>query len=91
MTVKTTTARYDGPGLRFTARTGSGHEIVLDDSGVSRRHAELRPDGSAWTIEDLASTNGVRVNGLPIHGVHHLHAGDRVEMGSTEMLFELAP
>ena len=33
MTVKTTTARYDGPGLRFTARTGSGHQIVLDDSG----------------------------------------------------------
>ncbi len=33
MTVKTTTARYDGTGLQFTARTGSGHEIVLDDSG----------------------------------------------------------
>ncbi len=33
MTVKTSTARYDGTGLRFTARTGSGHEIVLDDSG----------------------------------------------------------
>jgi putative redox protein len=32
VTVKTATARYDGPGLRFTARTGSGHEIVLDDS-----------------------------------------------------------
>ncbi|MGD0019437.1 MAG: OsmC family protein [Candidatus Limnocylindrales bacterium] len=33
MTVKTSTARYDGTGLRFTARTGSGHDIVLDDSG----------------------------------------------------------
>jgi putative redox protein len=32
MTVKTSTARYDGAGLRFTAHTGSGHEIVLDDS-----------------------------------------------------------
>ncbi len=32
MTVKTSTARYDGSGLRFIARTGSGHEIVLDDS-----------------------------------------------------------
>jgi putative redox protein len=30
VTVKTTTARYDGTGLQFTARTGSGHEIVLD-------------------------------------------------------------
>jgi putative redox protein len=33
VTVKTTNARYDGSGLRFIARTGSGHEIVLDDSG----------------------------------------------------------
>jgi len=33
VTVKTSTARYDGTGLQFTARTGSGHEIVLDDSG----------------------------------------------------------
>jgi putative redox protein len=32
VTVKTSTARYDGTGLQFTVRTGSGHEIVLDDS-----------------------------------------------------------
>jgi putative redox protein len=29
--IKTSTALYDGPGMRFTARTGSGHTIVLDD------------------------------------------------------------
>jgi hypothetical protein len=66
-------------------------DIVLEDSGVSRRHAELRPQGTAWTIEDLGSTNGVRVNGLTVHGAHQLHSGDRIEMGSTEMLFEIAP
>ena len=66
-------------------------DIVLEDSGVSRRHAELRPRGMAWTIEDLGSTNGVRVNGLAVPGAHELHSGDRIEMGSTEMLFEIAP
>jgi hypothetical protein len=66
-------------------------DIVLDDSGISRRHAELRPSGSAWTIEDLDSTNGVRVNGIAVHGSQQLHAGDRIEMGSTEILFEIAP
>ncbi len=66
-------------------------DIVLEDSSVSRRHAELRPQGSAWTVEDLGSTNGVRVNGLVIHGAHRLQSGDRIEMGSTEMLFEIAP
>jgi hypothetical protein len=66
-------------------------DIVLEDSSVSRRHAELRPQGSAWTVEDLGSTNGVRVNGSQIDGAHRLQTGDRIEMGSTEMLFEIAP
>jgi hypothetical protein len=66
-------------------------DVVIEDSGVSRRHAELRPDGTAWRIEDLGSTNGVRVNGLAIHAVQQLRSGDRVEIGSTEILFEIVP
>jgi hypothetical protein len=64
-------------------------EIVLEDAGISRRHAELRPLPGGWTIEDLGSTNGVLVNGAPIAGAQPLAAGDRVELGSTEILFEL--
>ena len=65
-------------------------DIVVDDGGVSRRHAELRPQGDGWEIEDLGSTNGIRVNGLSVYGPHMLSPGDRIEMGSTEMLFEIA-
>lgn len=32
MIVKSASATYEGSGLRFAARTGSGHTIVLDDS-----------------------------------------------------------
>jgi FhaA, N-terminal domain/FHA domain len=64
-------------------------DVVLDDSGVSRRHAELRPQGSGWTIADLDSTNGVLVNGSPLAGAQQLAAGDRIELGSTEIVFEL--
>lgn len=64
-------------------------DVVLDDAGVSRRHAELRPQGSGWTIADLDSTNGVLVNGSPLAGVQRLAAGDRIELGSTEIVFEL--
>ena len=38
-------------------------DIVLDDANVSRRHAEVRPSGGSWTVRDLGSTNGVKVNG----------------------------
>jgi hypothetical protein len=64
-------------------------DVVLDDAGASRRHAEIRPDSEGWTLQDLGSTNGVRVNGRTIHGAQPLHPGDRVEIGSTEIVFEL--
>jgi hypothetical protein len=64
-------------------------EIVLDDVGISRRHAEIRPGRQGWTIEDLGSTNGVTINGREVRGVEPLQPGDRVELGSTEVVFEL--
>ncbi len=64
-------------------------DIVLEDSSISRRHAEIRPDGEGWTITDLRSTNGVRVNGRAISGAQRLQRGDRLELGSTEVVFEL--
>jgi hypothetical protein len=63
--------------------------IVLEDAGVSRHHAELRPDGDGWTIEDLGSTNGVLLNGREVRGASPLREGDRLELGSTEIVFEL--
>jgi hypothetical protein len=64
-------------------------EIVLEDTGISRRHADIRPSGEGWTLEDLGSTNGVLVNGQRVTGARQLSAGDRVELGSTEIVFEL--
>jgi hypothetical protein len=65
-------------------------DIVLDDTGVSRRHAELRPGGGGWIVADLGSTNGVRVNGRDIRGPHPLRAGDRLELGATEIVFDIS-
>jgi hypothetical protein len=64
-------------------------DIVLDDAGVSRRHAQLRPTPDGWTIEDVGSTNGMRVNDEQIRGAHPLRPGDRIEVGSSEIVFEL--
>jgi hypothetical protein len=67
------------------------NDIVLDDRNVSRRHAELRiePDGT-WWVRDLGSTNGVRVNGRPVGGGgEQVRAGDTIELGTAEAVFEL--
>ncbi len=63
--------------------------VVLEDSGVSRHHAEIRPSGEGWTVADLRSTNGVLLNDRPLRGVQELHHGDRLELGSTQLVFEL--
>ena len=65
-------------------------DIVLEDAGVSRRHAEIRPSGQGWAVQDLGSTNGVLVNGRALHGIAELTAGDSIEIGSTQMLFEVS-
>jgi Protein of unknown function (DUF3662)/Inner membrane component of T3SS, cytoplasmic domain len=64
-------------------------DIVLEDSGISRRHAEVRPDGDGWAVADLNSTNGVRLNGRLLRGAEHLEPGDVIELGSTEIVFEV--
>jgi hypothetical protein len=64
-------------------------EIVLDDTGVSRRHAAILPSGEGWAVDDLGSTNGVRINGQELRGTQQLHPGDRIELGSTEIVFEV--
>ena len=64
-------------------------DVVLEDAGASRRHAEIRPHADGWELQDLDSTNGVRVNGRAIRGAQPLRPGDLVEIGSTEIVFEL--
>jgi Protein of unknown function (DUF3662)/FHA domain len=88
-------AMLSGDGKRFVL---SGHlvtlgrsrecDAVIDDPNISRRHAELRPDGPDWVIHDLGSTNGVKVNGRRVDDARLAH-GDRVTIGLTDMTFEL--
>jgi hypothetical protein len=73
-----------------TIGRGRDCDVVLEDAGISRRHAELRPGPDGWTVADLGSTNGVRVNGAQVRGVQLLAPGDLVELGSTEIVFELS-
>jgi len=64
-------------------------DVVLEDANVSRQHAEVRPRGGGWFVADLGSTNGVAVNGARIEQAHALRPGDRIELGTTVLTFEL--
>jgi putative nucleotidyltransferase with HDIG domain len=65
-------------------------EIVLDDSSVSRRHAEVRHGEDGWHVRDLESTNGTYVNGVRIGpGDQPLKARDIVQFGKVAVIVEL--
>jgi hypothetical protein len=61
-------------------------DIQVPDANVSRRHAELRQEGSSWWVVDLDSTNGVEVNGKRVQRAK-LDDGDRITLGSTDLVF----
>lgn len=65
-------------------------DVVVEDENVSRRHCEVRPSGGSWTVRDLGSTNGVKVNGRRIDGAQSLKPGDRIELGVSTLTFEQA-
>ncbi len=61
-------------------------DIRLDDQNSSRRHAAFVRDGEGWAIEDLASTNGTKLNGR--RAVHEsLRDGDVVTVGVTKLVY----
>ncbi|MFJ9951617.1 FHA domain-containing protein [Kitasatospora sp. NPDC091207] len=66
----------------------SNCQIRVGDPGVSRRHAVVwRSDGHT-SVEDLASTNGTRLNGHPVRGQQEVHAGDVLDFGPFEVHYE---
>lgn len=66
---------------------GVDADLRLNDPGVSRRHAELRLEGDAIVLVDTGSTNGVRVNDVATTR-RQLTPGDRVELGSTVLVYQ---
>lgn len=63
------------------------HDVKLGGADVSRKHARIfRRDKRFW-VEDLRSANGTYVNGSAITEVTELRFGDRLQVGSTILLF----
>ena len=92
------------PTVQVVTGTGPGHpvrlpeggvfgrlpacEVTLDDPSVSRRHARLKRSPDGWVIEDLGSTNGVKVNGARV-AERALDDGDELKLGSVTLAFQV--
>ena len=71
---------------QFVVGRSAGCQLSLDDPLVSRRHAMLVVSRDVVTVEDLDSRNGVLVNGERITGKTTVQPGDKILIGSQELL-----
>jgi uncharacterized RDD family membrane protein YckC len=64
----------------------TGEARLAGDRFLSPSHALIRHGEHGWTIEDLRSLEGTRVNGRPVRGATVLHEGDAIEIGSSRLV-----
>ncbi len=65
-----------------------GNTIRLTERNVSRRHARLLRQSGAVKIEDLGSSNGIRVNGDRISGLVQVSDGDLIQIGDYDLAIQ---
>mgnify|MGYP002623920710 FL=1 len=82
-------------GLRYKTADGkplqlgrASPDMPLTDYTVSRRHAEVRPTGRGWTVEDSRSANGTYLNGKRLERPTRLKHGDQIRLGATLMVWD---
>jgi len=78
---------YEFAERSITIGRAPDNMIVIDDPSVSNRHAQLELTGETYRLKDLDSTNGTKVNGVPITQTT-LRFEDRIRFGAIEARFE---
>jgi len=75
---------------RVTIGRQSGCTVVIRDTNVSREHAQLRRRPNGWTLRDLGSTNGTKLNGVRVDDEQMLADGDVIMLGAIKVTFEIS-
>lgn len=78
------------PGATVLGRVADECDLCFREDGISRKHAEVALDAEGnVTARDLGSTNGSRLNSMPLSDAPHpLRDGDKLQLGN-EVLLEL--
>jgi hypothetical protein len=84
----TTLALRDG--VTRIGRDGLTNDHAIDDEAVGAEHLSIRHRDGVFTLTDLDSTNGTKVNGQPTAKCE-LSPNDEVLIGRTRMVFMQVP
>ncbi len=77
---------YAVPEMGIVFGRDAACDVVVAQSEVSRRHAEIVPDESGYLVRDT-SANGLYVNGERVQGSHRLARSDVLRIGTEEFRF----
>ena len=80
---------HDVDGDEVVVGRSSRAGLALADRAMSREHARIRRDDQGWTVEDLGSHNGTRLNEAPVEGVRRLRDGDTISLGGSVLTLEI--
>ena len=76
-------------GAIVTLGRAADNELSFpDDDGLSRHHLSFVEQDGTWSVRDLGSKNGTRVNGVTLSGDHPLQPGERVSASHVEMTYQ---
>ena len=73
---------------RWTIGSSGESNLVIDDEGVSSRHAVVQRSNNSWEVTDQMATNVLRVNGN-ITNKCFLANGDKITLGAIDCEFVL--
>lgn len=69
---------------------GGDCSLVIDHPAVSRRHARIEAVAGTWTVRDLGSRHGTKVDGAPLEANQpvQVRAGSRIDLGPVALRVE---